>query len=188
MASVRQQPEPLVVAVAEQTVVVTCREEAVAVGPSVGEALQEPCEPVVVVVAGHLGPTFAVVVGQVEHLEQNVVAVVQMVLGRTVVAVEEPRLERIFAVVAVVGQIVVVGELHQVQIFVVAVGEVVAGQIVAAVVVVVALLFVVAVVVALLFAVAVAVAVEVGMEAGQTVVVSGVGQVVLVGEEVAVAD
>ena len=45
VASVRQQPEPLVVAVAEQTVVVTCREEAVAVGPSVGEALQEPCEP-----------------------------------------------------------------------------------------------------------------------------------------------
>ena len=115
--------------------------------------------------AGHLEQTFAVV-GQVEHLELNVVAVVQMVLGRTVVAVEEPRLERIFAVVAVVGQIVVVGELHQVQIFVVAVGEVVAGQIVAAVVVVVALLFVVAVVVALLFAVAVAV--EVGMEAGQT--------------------
>ena len=114
--------------------------------------------------AGHLEQTFAVV-GQVEHLELNVVAVVQMVLGRTVVAVEEPRLEQIFAAVAVVGQIVVVGELHQVQIFVVAVGEVVAGQIVAAVVVV-ALLFVVAVVVALLFAVAVAV--EVGMEAGQT--------------------
>ncbi len=45
VASVRQQPEQLVVAVAEQTVVVTCREEAVAVGPSVGEALQEPCEP-----------------------------------------------------------------------------------------------------------------------------------------------
>lgn len=184
MASVQQPLEQLVAAVAEQTVVVTCREEAVAVGPSVGEALQGPCEPVVVVVvvAGHLEQTFAVVVGQVQHLEQNVVAVVQLVLGRTVVAVEEPRQEQTFAAVAVVGQIVAVGELHQVQIFVVAVGEVVAGQIVAVVVV---LLF--AVVVALLVAVAVAV-VEVGVEAGQPVVVWGVGQVVLVGEEVAAVD
>ncbi len=45
MASVQQQPEQLVVAGAEQTVVETCQVEAVEVGPSVGEALQGPCEP-----------------------------------------------------------------------------------------------------------------------------------------------
>ena len=48
-------------------------------------------------------------------------------LGQTVVAEGEQRLEQIFVVAAVVGQIVVVGEPHQVQIFVVAVGEVVVG-------------------------------------------------------------
>ena len=45
MASVQQQPEQLVVAEAVQTVVETCQVEAVEVGPSVGEALQGPCEP-----------------------------------------------------------------------------------------------------------------------------------------------
>ena len=45
MASVQQQPEQLVVAEAVQIVVETCQVEAVEVGPSVGEALQGPCEP-----------------------------------------------------------------------------------------------------------------------------------------------
>ncbi len=104
---------------------------------------------------GHLEQTFAVAVVPVGHLEQTVVAVVQgWVLGQTVVAEGEQRLEQIFVVAAVVGQIVVVGEPHQVQIFVVAVGEVAAGQIVVAVGAVVAPLF--------------AVVVEVEVAAGQT--------------------
>ena len=74
-------------------------------------------------------------------------------LGQTVVAEGEQRLEQIFVVAAVVGQIVVVGEPHQVQIFVVAVGEVVVGQIVVAVGAVAPLFAVVA---------------EVEVEAGQT--------------------